>query len=191
MTPDALIEALERNKLMTYAELAAKGASGIKLRRMLNAGLIASVGSGIYASTGLDPFVAAILATAKYYPEAIISGPTALQIHKLGQEYIDKVDVDISRGTSIRNKMLRVHRVPDRRLVGATELKFQGSKIRIYDVERTLCEAYRLDPAGPLFLKALKRYVAAGKVNASQIQKYDQALKTHVLMHLQQELADA
>jgi predicted transcriptional regulator of viral defense system len=146
---------------------------------------------GIYASTELDPFVAAVLATAKYYPSAIISGITALQIHELAQEYVEKIDVDISRGTSIRNKMLQVHRVPSQRLIGMMELKFHGSKIRIYDIERTLCEAYHLDPSGPLFFKALKRYVARGKVKASQIQKYDQKLKTHVLMHLRQELADA
>jgi predicted transcriptional regulator of viral defense system len=188
---DPIVRALTHHQLMSHAELVEEGASGVKLRRMVEAGLIVSVGSGIYASTELDPFVAAVLATAKYYPQAIISGITALQIHELAQEYVEKVDIDISRGTSIRNKMLQVHRVPPQRLTGMMELKFHGSKIRIYDIERTLCEAYHLDPSGPLFFKALKRYVALGKVKASQIQKYDQELKTHVLMHLQQELADA
>lgn len=189
--PDTIIRALDRNKLMTHAELVAVGAGGMKLRRMVEAGLITSLGSGIYASVSLDQFVAAVLAATKYYPKSVISGVTALQIHELAQEYVEKVDVDISRGTSIRNKMLCVHRVPARRLIGITEIKFHRGKIRIYDIERTLCEAYHLDPAGPLFLKALKRYVAAGRVNSSRIQQYDKGLKTRVLMHLQQELANA
>jgi hypothetical protein len=121
----------------------------------------------------------------------VISGFTALQIHGFGQEFIEKVDVDVPRETSIRNKMLQVHRVPKARLVGVTELRYEGATIRIYDRERTLCEAYLLDPAGPMFFKALKRYVAQGKVDPAKIQQYDQAAKTKVLSHLRQEIADA
>jgi predicted transcriptional regulator of viral defense system len=158
---------------------------------MAEAGLILSVGSGIYAAASLDPFIAAVHATAKYYPQTVISGLTALQIHGFGQEMIERIDVDVPRETSVRNKMLHVHRVPKARLVGVTQFKFHGVLLRIYDAERTLCEAYRLDPAGPIFFKALKRYVARGKVDASKIQQYDQAAKTQVLSHLRQELADA
>lgn len=187
---DPVLTALARHKLMTHAELAKVGASGTKLRRMADAGLLSPLGTGIYASASLDPFVAAVLATAKYYPQAIISGLTALQLHGLAQEYIEKIDVDVSRETSIRNKMLQVHRVPEARLVGVTQMKYEGGTIRVYSQERSLCEAYRLDPAGPLFFKALKRYVARGKIDSEAIQKFDQAAKTSVLGHLRQELAD-
>lgn len=186
-----ILSALARRKLMTHAELLKAGATGTQLGRMANAGLITAVGSGIYASTALDPFVAAVLATAKYYPNAVISGLTALQIHNLALEYIQKVDVDVPRETSIRNKMLQVHRIPKSRLVGIIALKYEGTKIRIYDLERSLCEAFKIDAAGPIFFKALKRYVALGKVNPDRIKKYDLAVKTHVLAHLQQELASA
>lgn len=176
---------------MTHAELSKFGASGVKLRRMVEAGKVISVGSGIYASASLDPFVAALHATAKYYPQAVISGLTALQIHGLGQEFIEKIDVDVPRETSIRNKMLRVHRVPHARLIGVTELKYEGALIKVYDKERALCEAYRLDPGASLFFKALKRYVAGGRVDTAKIQIYDKATKTKVLSHLRQEIADA
>lgn len=157
---------------------------------MTEAGQIISVGSGVYASASLDPFVAAVHATAKYYPHAVISGQTALQIHGFGQEFIEKVDVDVPRETSIRNNILRVHRVPHARMIGVTQLKYEGALIRVYDRERTLCEAYLLDPAGPIFFKALKRYVVEEKINTSKIKHYDQAAKTKVLSHLRQEIAD-
>lgn len=188
---DHVVKALEQHRVMTHAELSNLGVSGVKLRRMAETGQIISVGSGIYSSASLDPFVAAVHATAKYYPQAVISGLTALQIHGLGQEFIEKVDVDVLRATSIRNKMLQVHRVPQSRIVGVIELMYEASLIRIYDRERTLCEAYRLDPNGPLFFKALKRYVARGKIDTLKIQQYDQAVKTKVLSHLRQEIADA
>jgi hypothetical protein len=53
-----------------------------------------------------------------------------------------------------------------------------------------LCEAYKIDPAGPLFFKSLKRSLKNHQLNATLIAKYDIALKTKVLTHLQQELAD-
>jgi len=176
---------------MTHAELSKLGTSGVKLRRMAASRQIVSVGNGIYASMALDPFLAAVHATAKYYPQAVISRVTAIQIHGLGQEYIERVDVDVPRETSIRNKMVEVHHAPQARLTDAIALEFSGAWIRIYHRERTLCEAYRLDPAGQLFFKALKRYVAEGRIEAVMIQAYDLAVRTKVLAHLRQELADA
>ncbi len=187
---DPIIRALDRKQLMTYAELAACGAHGTRLRTLADQGLILSLSSGIYASIQLDPFVASVLATSRYYPQTVISGLTALQIHGLAQEFVEKIDVDISRDSSLRNKLLHVHRVPNQRLIGITELNFHGGKIRIYDLERSLCEAYRIDPAGALFFKALKRYVAQGSSKPDALKNYDQTLKTRVLSHLQQELAD-
>ena len=181
---------IEHKKLAIFSELERFGASGTLLKRMTESGQILALGSGIYASPKFDPFTATLYAASKYYPKAVISGLTALQIHGLSQEYIEKVDVDISRDTSLRNKMLNVHRVPNARLVGITELKYQGEVIRVYDIERTLCEAYLFDPAGALFFKALKRYVSLGKINTAAIQKYDASTKTAVLSHLRQELAN-
>src|SRR4051794_38504646 len=94
---DPVIQLLLRDRIMTHAELTARGATGVKLRRLAEAGQVIPVGSGIYAAPSLDPFVAAVLATAKYYPNAVISGLTALQIHGLAQEYLERIDVDIPR----------------------------------------------------------------------------------------------
>jgi len=187
---DPILLELKKHRVLKLTELKRLGASAVKLRRMTEAGLVLSVGSGIYASASLDPFAAAVLATAKYYPRAVISGLTALQIHGLTQEYIDKVDVDVPRETSIRNKILNVHRVPKGRLIGITQLNYHGNIIQIYDRERSLCEAYRIDPSGPLFFRALKRYLRAGKPNADRILEYDRSAKTDVLSHLRQELSD-
>lgn len=187
---DLILLELKKHRVLKLSELKPLGASAVKLRRMTDAGLVLSVGSGIYAAASLDPFVAAVLATAKYYPRAVISGLTALQIHGFAQEYVDQVDVDVPRETSIRNKLLKVRRVPKSRLIGITRLKYHGGLIQVYDRERSLCEAYRIDPSGPLFFKALKRYLKSGKPDADRILEYDRSAKTSVLSHLRQELAD-
>ena len=188
---DAALKLLKKKRLMTHAEFATMGISGVKLRRSVEAGEILSLGSGIYADASIDLFTASVQAIAKYYPLAVISGFTALNIHGLSNEFIGKIDVDIPRSTSIRNKLLKVHRVAEKRIAGVIRLKYEGSLIRIYNIERSLCEAYRLDPAGSLFFRALKRYVALGNIKISKIQEYDLIANTRVLFHLRQELADA
>ena len=88
------------------------------------------------------------------------------------------------------NKLLYVHRVTEARLFGISKMDLDGAKIMIYELERTLCEAYRLDPAGPEFFTALKRYLKQKEPDTKRIKAYDKALGTKVLVHVMQELAD-
>lgn len=181
---------IKKEKVFSLIELTELFGNRMEVTRKAREGIIQSLGSGYYASPELDPFLAALGVVAKYYPKVIISGRTALHIHGLAQDYIEKIDVDIKREKSIRNKLMQVHRVPTKRLTGYTQISYQGIKIKIYDIERTLAEAYHLDPAGPDFYKALKRYIKKGNIKSDQISHYDKILKTKVMSHLQQELAN-
>lgn len=186
----ALLKRLKERKVMTAQELGRYVSGRVALRRLADGGKIVSIGSGIYASPTLDPFAASVIAVSRYYPKTVISGLTAMAIHQLTDERIDRMDVDIERSHTIRNKFLKCHRVPRKRLIGIEKMDFQKERIRIYDKERTLCEAYRIDPGGPLFFKALKRYLKQQYPDTTRIQRYDQVLRTKVISHLQQELAD-
>jgi predicted transcriptional regulator of viral defense system len=186
----AITKIFKQKSVVTTKELLRVLKNNIAIKRAVEAGEITSLGSGIYASFSLDPFIAAVIATSKFYPKAVISNITSLTIHGLGDERIDRIDVDIERSESLKNKLLHVHRVSKNQLIGISKIDFHGHKIRIYNLERSLCEAYKIDPAGPLFFKSLKRSLKNHKLNATLIAKYDIALKTKVLTHLQQELAD-
>ena len=185
-----LLKALKKQKVMKLSELYPLVGNRSLVHRKAKQGVIQSLGGGYYASPSLDLLVASVAMVAQYFPYAVISGRTALRIHGLSQDVIEKVDLDISRKKNIKNQFLRVHRVPDRRMVGITEMKYFGMKIKVYDRERSLSEAYRIDPEGGYFFKALKRYITHGKVRSELIKKYDEATKTKVLKHLRQELAD-
>jgi predicted transcriptional regulator of viral defense system len=189
-TKAKILAALEKNKVMRVSDLSKYLTHRSLLRRMDEAGEIFSVGSGFYAHPSMDPQVAAVVVT-KYYPKAVVSGITAMVIHGLSDEVIDRVDIDIPRTSSIRNKLFRVHRVPEKRLIGIVNHPYQGYTVRTYDKERTLCDAYLVDPQGALFFRALKRYVRGHKhPNTTSIGNYDKILKTKVVAHLRQELAD-
>lgn len=189
-TTEAGIKKLKVRKVMRASELAPYISTRTQLRRMVEAGELIAIGSGLYAHPSLDPFTAALIATARYYPNAVISNITALVIHGLSDERVDRIDVDIPRNASIRNKLICTHRVAAQNITGAIRLNYHGQKLKIYCKERALCDAYRIDPDGPLFLKAMKRYVKLGEVDADRIAKYDKALSTNVLRSLRQELAD-
>ena len=186
-----LNKTLATKGVMSAPELLRILKSRTEIKRKTEAGLMISLGSGFYASPGLDPFSARVIAASRYYPKTVISNLTALVVHGLSDESLDQVDVDIEKNTSLRNRMLRVHRVTKGALVGKLNLDFQGYKIRVYDVERSLCEAYKSDPQGPVFYKALKRYIKTHSPQPQRIALYDRTLGTEVLPRLQQELANA
>ncbi len=188
---DGLLTFLNKRRVATSKELEKFLPARAILKRLVDEGKLQPLGAGLYAANTLDPFHASVIAVAAYYPEAVISNLTAMVIHGLSDERIDRIDVDIDRGTSIRNKLLAVHRVPIKRLTGIEKAKFHGATIKIYDTERTLCEASFLDPGGPILFKALKRYIKRQTPNTTAILKYDGILGTQVLRHIQQELADA
>lgn len=171
---------IARKLVMSSSELILLLRSRTQVKRKADVGILIPVGSGIYCSPSIDPFSARILAAIKFYPGAVISNITALVIHGLSDESLDLVDIDIDNRTCLRNQFLRVHRVSKRNLIGRTTLSYQGKRIRIYNIERSLCDAYKRDSEGAIFFKALKRYAQRGKFDTIRLAKYDRILGTEV-----------
>lgn len=184
------IRRLENRLVMKNADLAKIVGNNVQVKRLADSGAIIALGSGFYAHPSVDPFLAYVLVVARYYPDAVISNITSLVIHALSDERVEGIDVDIGRNRSIRNRIFRAHRVPDAHLIGMTTIEYVGHAIKIYDVERSLCDAYKIDPGGHIFFKAVKRYVASSAVNIGRIRRYDEVLRTKVTRAVAQELAD-
>jgi predicted transcriptional regulator of viral defense system len=179
-----------KGKVFSTPDLTRKLGNRMAILRAVNAGELLSLGAGYYSTPNLDPAVAQVIAVAKFYPEAVVSGLSALGIHNLSDERLQKVTVDLPRNRLTRNRLLQARRVTKNSLIGAITMKYFGHPIRIYDVERSLCDAYRFD-RGAAFFKALKRYLKKYPHNFEKIAKYDKVLGTRVLRAIQQELADA
>ncbi len=185
-----IFEIIRKNRVMRAKELSAYVASGAQLRRYAEDGRLMSLGAGFYGDPSLDPLTATLAVVARYYPNAVISNITALYVHGLTDERIDQIDVDIPRESSIRNKLIRTHRVNRALIKGVEEVTYNGFLLKVYSKERALCDAYHFDPGGPIYLKAFKRYAKAGAIDATAIATYDKLLKTDVLRSVMQELAD-
>ena len=158
------------------------------IQRLVEADKLLSLGGGFYSTPKLDPSVAQIQIIARYYPQAVISGISALIIHELSDEKLEKVTVDIPQEMKLSNRLLHARRIAKSRFFGIIQKDYFGEQIRIYDIERALCDAYRID-RGALFFKALKRYLRDCKPDAAKIANYDKVLGTRVLTSLQQEFS--
>jgi predicted transcriptional regulator of viral defense system len=185
---DIIPEILKKKKVAKLEELASHGLSRLQISRLATSGVIISLGAGFYAHPSIDPFLGSIIAVARYYPQAVISKASALVVHELSDERIDRIDIDIGRNSSIRNKLVRAHRIADSRLIGIEQLDYYDERIRIYDRERSLAEAYLMDPDGDLFLKTMKRYCSSQEPKTDKIVEYDRLLSTHVLRAVRQEI---
>ena len=186
-----LFEVIKKKGVMRASELAPYTTTGAQLRRYVEAGKLTALSPGYYAHPSLDPLTASLVVVARYYPRAVISNIAALVVHGLSDERLDQIDIDIPRTTSIRNKLLRVHRVNKKLITGAIRHDYKGHKILVYSRERALCDAYRIDSEGGLFLKAFKRYLKTGTPDPNSIAKFDRLMRTNVLRSLTQEMADA
>jgi len=174
--------------VLSSQELEKRLGSRMAIKALVDAGQIVKTGSGYYASPSIDPSESQFLVVARFFPRAVISGISALQLHKITDEFPERVSVDIERNYSLRNKILEVHRVSKRLMAGVTEQKLNGITIRVYSPERSLCDVYRRLGNGEVFLKALQRYKKNFKPDSEKIAKFDKLLNTQVLAHLRQEL---
>lgn len=99
---------------------------------------------------------------SKYYSKCVISGPTALSLYGLSDEYISKIDVDIPRTTNLKNNLLNVHRVNPKVIDGVEVRGFKDKgvpfEVKIYNSQRVLHEAYKYYRLSDSFYRALKRY---------------------------------
>ncbi len=178
-----------KETVFSSSELSKVLGSRPAIRKAVDANQLVALGAGFYSTPDLDPSVAQVLVVARFYPQAVISGLSALVIHNLSDEKLEKVTVDVPKSRLIRNAILQARRVEKGRFIGIEKLDYHGHSIRIYDVERLLCDAYRVD-RGFIFFKALKRYLKVHKPQYEKIARYDKALGTKVLRSVQQELAN-
>ena len=115
-------------------------------------------GSGYYTLPDTNDLKAILAVKSNYYPESVISGPSALTLHELGLDYIDKLDIDIPLEKDIKNQLFNTHRIIIRKIMYVINKEIQEIIVKIYSPERTLYEAYKQGKNSETFYRALKRY---------------------------------
>lgn len=111
---------------------------------------------------------------------------SALAIYDLTEEIPRQHWVAIRHGTSVKiSRGLKVVRYRDMQL-GRTEVELEGTKIPIFDRERTIIDSFRL-LSRETAIKALKAAIAKGgknKIDLVKLQEYAKKLRFNISAYL-------
>lgn len=167
----------KNNGTITTKEVETLGISSKILTRMIEKGIIERVARGIYIET--DTLEDKYFITQAICKKGIFSHETALYFHDLCDRTPIKYQLTIPsyyNNTLIKNKNYQFFYLKeDLYEIGITEIRSPyGNKIKVYDLERTICDIIRnkkkIEIA--LFTDAMKRYAERKDRNSIRLHKY-------------------
>lgn len=187
VNPTAKHEAVKRlieRPLITAREARLSGVPNSLLDYYCKTGVLNKVGRGLYINTQHSPKVdfewEDLVYTTLSISNGVITGISALAIYGLTEEVARfhwiAVPNATSKGDRPNLKLVRVRNIE----LGRTMIKMGDLDVPIFDVERTLVEAFRLTSVETA-IKALKAAFASGskhKPDAKKMLEY--ARKLHV-----------
>jgi predicted transcriptional regulator of viral defense system len=178
----------EQNGYLTTKVARKNGIENKTMQRMADRRLIERVAHGLYISADIfpDPFYVAQFRC----PKGVFSNETALFLHNHSDRAPLKLMLTIPSGWNTKmltdDDIIFFYSSPKKMELGVCETETpSGMKVKVYDVERTLCDCLknidRLDR--DLVLTALKRYVKDKNRNSAKLLEYATALKIRDIVY--------
>ena len=169
------------NGTITAAQVTEVGLHRSALQELVKGGEIYRVGRGLYVQSGAweDDFYL----LQRKYSRGIYSHDTALYLLGYSDRTPAKYTMTFPKGynaRSLKQENLIVKRViPDNYTLGIIEIKSpSGNPIRIYDLERTLCDILRGSGSDLQIVgDAMKRYAASKNRNIYNFMQYADQLR--------------
>lgn len=161
-----LVETLKKKKVINATEASKILGNKMAIYRLADEGVVAKLEDaknlGIFTLPDVDPEQASFAVLSQYYPDCVVSGITCLRILDLGQDYINKIHVDIPYPKDLKNDLFEAHRVKKEKINHIMEKSFEDRNIpfpiRIYNPERAMHEAYKYYGKTDAFYRAIKKY---------------------------------
>ena len=148
------------------------------LKIMEEKGLLVKLIKGLYVKPDKD--VNEFFITGERFKSGIFSHNTALYFYHLTDRTPYNLDMTFPSTVRVTDYSVVSHYMkPENFLLGATTMELEdGTSIRIYDLERTICDIIRdrnkLDPQ--VFNTAMKEYFKLPKKNLNLLYKYAKKL---------------
>ncbi len=166
----------ESNEIITPAQLEKKGISRVYLSKMEKEGIIEKIDRGIYVTENFK-YDEYYLFQLKY-PKAIFSHNTALYFYEMTERTPIKMDVTVYREYNPHRfkDLVNVYKISKELYdLGVTEKKSpQGMKVKIYNLERTVCDIIKDKDCLDIEIrnKAIKKAIRSKEFNASKMFEY-------------------
>ncbi len=178
-----IIDVIKNNGgYITAKEIAKKNINRHHLRTLIEGGKVIRISRGFYAlkNSFSDNFYI-MLSKSK---RAVFSDATALYFHNLSDRNPSVYDITVpySAGNSYKKeKNVNLHYVKKDLLdLGLIEMKSPfGMKVRVYDVERTICDIikHKNKMDSEIFTSALQRYSKLKAKDLNKLMRYAKQLK--------------
>ena len=178
----------EQSGIFHVKDLTAQGIHPEQFKRYIKkSGKIEKVGHGMYVRA--DEFTDEFQLLQTRFNKGIFSYETALFLHDLTD--VTPFDYHMTFPQGYNNKRLTEsgvissYAVPERYNLGISEIQSpSGSIIRVYDVEKTICDIYnsRHKADKDVQLTALKRYMKRKDKNLSRLMGYAKILKVDKIL---------
>jgi predicted transcriptional regulator of viral defense system len=172
----------------TLLELIELTGSRRMAEKAIEEGDFIKISHGLYSNVS-DPIREVMILLSKHYPDAVISGSSALLYQELSDRMDEKIHVDVPRDVHMReSQFLEFHRVSDSKRTGIEEKNIAGVTVKIYSRERTLFEAQKFSK--PSLYNAVKTYVL-GDINYKELTRLNEIFGGEVLTLVRHEKSDA
>jgi predicted transcriptional regulator of viral defense system len=172
------------------AEALSAGISRRTLYLLRDNGVIEQVSRGVYRLSGLpslsqpDKTVVALRV-----PHAVVCLTSALSFHEITTQIPSAVDIAVLTGTTIPRisyPPIRIYRLREPSFgAGITEHLIDGVTIKIYDVEKTLCDCFKFrgQLGMDVVLEALRLYHERKPLKITNLMKYARACRVEKIIH--------
>ena len=144
------------------------------LKILEETGYLRKISRGIYLKKGKE--VNEFFIMGEKYKKGIFSHNTALYFYDLTDRAPLRLDMTFPSYITVHNDSIKTHYIKEENhLLGAKEMKLNdGTMIRIYNMERTICDIIRdknkIDPQ--IFNTAMKEYCKRKNKNLNLLYKY-------------------
>ena len=171
----------ENDGLLLRSEAMDAGVPNATFHSFVRKKQLQKVAHGIYLSPGADPDEMLLLQLT--HPRAIYSHGTALYLHDLSEREPVPFTVTVPSNYnvgSLSDTGTRIHYVkPSWHELGACTMEsYEGNPIRVYDMERTICDTIRrratMEPSS--FNHVMRGYARSRNKNLSRLARYAEVM---------------
>lgn len=179
----------ERNTYLSSASVKKQGRTAYyKMLESAKQGELIQVRRGVYAN--IDQLSGNMIDINAVVPEGILCLWSAWSIHQLTTSMPQAFHVAIKRGRKVSVPSfpkIELHHCTESILhIGVTEMKIDGFNIRLYDVERCVCDAvkFRNKVGMDVCSEIINNYLERPDRNLSKLMDYAQKLRVETILEL-------
>jgi predicted transcriptional regulator of viral defense system len=151
------------------------------IKRLLLDGTLLKIKQGHY--TGKKRDVSDIIIAAKLIPMGVLCLFTAIEYYELATVNPTEICIALPRGATCptlpANLFVKIFHMTESHFeAGMDEVKIDDSKVRMYDIEKTVCDCFKYDNdvERNIALEVMKNYIVKENCNIQRLMEYAKLL---------------